>query len=40
MSYCKLEVEGVLDGDVIALRKRAEAVDSLHRADGGVVERG
>src|SRR5216683_3083657 len=36
----RLVVEGVLDGDVVALREGAEAVDALHGACGGEVEAG
>src|SRR5580692_9292036 len=35
-----LEVEGVLDGDVIARRQGSEAVDTLHGPHGRQVERG
>ena len=33
-----MQVKGVFDGDVIALRQRAEAVDTLDGAHGGEVE--
>ena len=34
----RMQMEGVFDGDVIALRQRTEAVDTLDGAHGGDVE--
>jgi hypothetical protein len=36
----RMEVERVLDGDVIALRQRSEAVHTLHGMYGGEIETG
>ena len=34
----RMQVKGVFDGDVIALRQRTKAVDTLDGAHGGEVE--